>query len=221
MTFARQTVYDLVKNLKANGVIRSEKIAHVMKLVDRANYCLNPGNAYLDCPQPIGYNATISAPHMHAYAMEYLSSVLTEGAKVLDVGSGSGYLTACFAHLVGPTGKVIGIEHVPELVKNSIENIKSDNPNLIQSGQVKIVAGDGRKGYAEEAPYDCIHVGAYAPTIPVALLDQLKPNGKMFIPTGSPCYVQIVEKDAFGNISQHPGIPVSYVPLTSIENQVY
>jgi protein-L-isoaspartate(D-aspartate) O-methyltransferase len=157
---------------------------------------------------------------MHAYALEYLLPSLHPGAKVLDVGSGSGYLTACFAHLVGPTGKVIGLEHVPELVEQSIKNISIDDSNLITSGVVKIIQGDGREGCRLEGPFDVIHVGAYAPTIPEALLEQLRPHGRMFIPTGIPSHVQIIEKDGFGNISKHPHIPVAYVPLTSLENQL-
>ena len=54
------------------------------------------GSAYADCPERIGFNATISAPHMHAYCLEWLAPNLVPGAKVLDVGCGSGFLTACF-----------------------------------------------------------------------------------------------------------------------------
>ncbi len=70
-----------------------------MRRVDRKNYC--PHNSYMDAPQSIGYNATISAPHMHAHALELLKDHLYDGAVALDVGSGTGYLTACMAHMVG------------------------------------------------------------------------------------------------------------------------
>lgn len=62
---------------------------------------------------------------MHAYALEILKDQLVEGAKVLDVGSGTGYLTACFASMVGGSGKTIGIEHIDELAKKSIKNIQN------------------------------------------------------------------------------------------------
>lgn len=62
---------------------------------------------------------------MHAYALEILKDQLVEGAKVLDVGSGTGYLTACFAEMVGSSGKAIGIEHIDELAKKSIKNIQN------------------------------------------------------------------------------------------------
>lgn len=81
-----------------------------MLAVDRGDFCsVAP---YADTPQSIGHNATISAPHMHAHALELLRDQLHPGARVLDVGSGSGYLAACMALMVGPTGHVVGIEHI-------------------------------------------------------------------------------------------------------------
>jgi protein-L-isoaspartate(D-aspartate) O-methyltransferase len=67
--------------------------------------------------QYIGQGATISAPHMHAAALEHLIDVIREDSHVLDVGSGSGYLATCFAKLIGPTGRVIGIDHIDKLGK--------------------------------------------------------------------------------------------------------
>ncbi|MED6285102.1 Protein-L-isoaspartate(D-aspartate) O-methyltransferase [Characodon lateralis] len=98
---------------------------------------------YADSPQTIGYRATISAPHMHAHALELLSDKLVEGASALDVGSGSGYLTACFARMTGPSGRVVGIEHINELVQMSIKNVQSDDPELLSSGRVRFVCESG------------------------------------------------------------------------------
>nr|KAG5694593.1 hypothetical protein BaRGS_015006 [Batillaria attramentaria] len=140
-----------------------------MKMVDRANFC--KFNAYTDSPQSIGYAVTISAPHMHAHALELLSpNISTRVATALDVGSGSGYLTACMALLVGETGKAVGIDHVDELVQDSIVNVKKAalTAQLLEKGQLKFVMGDGRLGYAMDGPYDAIHVGAAAPTLPEA-----------------------------------------------------
>lgn len=68
----------------------------------------------------------------------------------------------------------VGIDHIPELVEISKQNVLKDNPDLLNSGQVVLVSGDGRQGYPEQAPYDAIHVGAAAPTLPQPLIDQLK-----------------------------------------------
>lgn len=110
-----------------------------MLRVNRAFYCDSSPTPYKDWPHPIGFNATISAPHMHAHALEELKDKLVDGAKVLDVGSGSGYLTSCMAHMVGSKGIVYGVEHVKELVSQSMLNIRKDCPELISSGRVKLL----------------------------------------------------------------------------------
>ena len=63
--------------------------------------------------------------------------------------SGSGYLTACMAEMVGNSGKVIGIDHIPELVEKSRQNMKRGNADLLESRRVLLVTGDGRQGYAD------------------------------------------------------------------------
>ncbi|NXX69799.1 PIMT methyltransferase, partial [Spizella passerina] len=98
---------------------------------------------YMDSPQSIGESLLakplLPAGHRHAHALELLKDQLVEGAKALDVGSGSGYLTACFARMTGPTGKAVGVEHIKELVHESIRNVQEDDPTLLSSGRVKLV----------------------------------------------------------------------------------
>lgn len=74
----------------------------------------------------------------------------------LDIGSGSGYLTACMAEMVGPEGKVVGVEHISELVDMSERNVAKNKNQLLESGRVKFVVADGRLGYAKDGPYDCM-----------------------------------------------------------------
>lgn len=87
-----------------------------MRTVDRGDFYQSNVSVYDDTPQCIGYNATISAPHMHAYCLEQLQDLLVPNAHVLDVGSGSGYLLAAFYEMTDKQGKIYGIEHIPELV---------------------------------------------------------------------------------------------------------
>ena len=90
----------------------------------------------------------------------------------MDVGSGSGYLTACFAHMLGETGQVIGIDHIQQLVDWSQSNVQKNHADLLTSQRVKLVAGDGRLGYAQGGPYHAIHVGAAAKTLPQSVSEQ-------------------------------------------------
>ena len=96
--------------------------------------------------------------------------------RALDVGSGTGYLTACMAIMVGERGRVIGIEHIPELVELSVKNVRRSHSSLLTSGRMRLIVGDGRKGYPEAGPYNAIHVGAAAHVLPQDLLAQLAPG---------------------------------------------
>lgn len=124
-----------------------------MLQVDRANYVAQRARsmAYQDSPQTIGYNATISAPHMHAHVAELLLPYLLPGSSALDVGSGSGYMLSVFHHLTNADranrGHIVGIEHIPQLTDISLENMQRDGlSDEIQSKRIAVVTGDGRKG---------------------------------------------------------------------------
>ncbi|KAL2933700.1 Protein-L-isoaspartate O-methyltransferase [Bienertia sinuspersici] len=212
----------MADQLRRCGVFSSERVAEVMEAIDRGLFVPSGTAAYVDSPMPIGHNATISAPHMHAMCLELLKDKLQPGMHALDVGSGTGYLTACFAMMVGPEGRAVGIEHIPELVTWSVENIKkSVAAPLMEKGSLSVNVGDGRLGYPEAAPYDAIHVGAAAPEIPKALLDQLKPGGRLVIPVGTFFQdLQVIDKREDGSISTRTETSVRYVPLTSREQQL-
>jgi len=213
---------DLVENMYRAHLIKSASCLEAMKKVDRAHFA--PKNAYSDAPQSIGYNATISAPHMHAHACEEMSGFLKPGASILDVGSGSGYLVAVIAHLIQPHGKVVGIEHIQELVDLSIANLRKDpiHSRWLDDGTITIVKGDGRLGNEGTAPYDAIHVGAAAKSIHEPLVEQLKSPGRLFIPvddyhngrSGGGQHIWHVTKDEKGEVTREKKYGVFYVPLT-------
>ncbi|XP_053980740.1 protein-L-isoaspartate(D-aspartate) O-methyltransferase-like [Hylaeus volcanicus] len=219
------TNQEMVAKLKEAGLIATGTAEAAMIAVDRARYC-HEANPYLDQPRRIGYNVTISAPHMHAYALSILSDQLFDGAKALDVGSGSGYLSACMAFMVGPRGRVIGIDHIPELIEMSTKNVSEDCPHFIKEGRVKFIVGDGRLGHGAEGPYNAIHVGAAAETLPQQLIDQLAPGGRLVCPVvsieGFQRFQDLVQvdKDADGTVTKKKLMHVSYVPLTDPATQL-
>ncbi|KAJ7600600.1 protein-L-isoaspartate O-methyltransferase [Mycena floridula] len=215
---------ELVANLTKNGILNSNRVAEAMLKVDRKNYVLDKFDAYDDSPQTIGHGATISAPHMHAYAAEHLLPFLNPGSKVLDVGSGSGYLAAVLYYLVSSDekpGEVHCIEHIPELVDWSVQNLNRDGlSKAVEDKSISVHLGDGRQGFASGGPYDAIHVGAAAPILPKSLVEQLARPGRMFIPVGNSVQSIVqVDKDAEGNVTQKEMMGVRYVPLTDREAQ--
>jgi protein-L-isoaspartate(D-aspartate) O-methyltransferase len=173
---------------------------------------------------------------MHCHACEYLIDYLQPGSRVLDIGSGSGYLTHVLANLVtgrpgtSAPGQVIGIDHIPELVDLARSNMnKSEQGRQLQeSGQVKFITADGRLGWKENAPYDAIHVGAAAEELHPVLVEQLRAPGRLFIPVesenngihlsslgfGGGQYIWVVDKKADGTVHKEKVFQVSYVPLT-------
>ncbi|XP_043249608.1 protein-L-isoaspartate(D-aspartate) O-methyltransferase-like [Colletes gigas] len=218
------TNQEMVEKLKEAGILTTDKTVETMLAVDRAKYFHGP-DPYLDRPRKIGFNVTISAPHMHAYALSILSDQLCDNAKALDVGSGSGYLSACMAYMVGPNGRVVGIDHIPELVEMATKNVREDFPHFFKEGRIKFVVGDGRLGYAADGPYNAIHVGAAASTLPQKLIDQLAPGGRLVCPVVIGGFQRLqhllqVDKNADGTVTQKKLMDVSYVPLTDSATQL-
>lgn len=117
---------------------------------------------------------------MHASACESLLPYLNPGARVLDVGSGSGYLTHVLANLAGPEGRVVGVDHIQGLIDLATANTKksAEGKEMLEKGQLKYIKADGRKGWPEDAPYDAIHVGAAALEAHSDLINQLKAPGR-------------------------------------------
>ncbi len=161
----------LVENLWRNRLITQPAVKEAFLRVDRAHYA--PSAPYEDRPQSIGHSATISAPHMHASAAESLlpfllpfkaeagagaagAGVVVVGRpnrprRVLDIGSGSGYLTHVLAELAGADGVVVGIEHIRELRELGERNMRksAEGRALLESGRVRFRVGDGRRGWSE------------------------------------------------------------------------
>ncbi|SGY48341.1 BQ5605_C001g00643 [Microbotryum silenes-dioicae] len=188
------------------------------------------GRGRLTLASPRNAGATISAPHMHAHAVENLEGLLQPGASVLDVvfsiGCGSGYLIAIFHALVGPSGLVVGIDHIPQLTSLARTNLLKapSTSSALTAGSIKLVPADGRRGAPSEVfpseGFDCIHVGAASPVWPTELVKQLKSPGRMFVPIGEDEQeVFQIDKDRNGEVSSQKLFGVRYVPLTDRDKQ--
>ena len=157
-----------------------------------------------DHPLPIGHGQTSSQPSTVARMLRMLE--VPVGARVLDVGSGSGWTTALLAHLVGPTGSVLGVELEPELAARGARNLAAPD-----QGWARIVqARPGVLGVPEEGPYDRILVSAEARELPTALVEQLVEGGRMVAPVA--WGLDVVQRTADGvTITRHEGY--RFVPL--------
>src|SRR3990167_4740201 len=134
--------------------------------------------AYNDMPLPLLRGKTISQPTtvmIMTHALE-----LQPGEKVFEIGTGSGYQAAIIAKIIGPKGKVITTEVVPELVHFAKQNLKKAGIK-----NIFVYEEDGSKGIPSEAPFDKIIITAACKEFPKELLDQLKPNGVIIGPVGN------------------------------------
>lgn len=162
--------------------------------------------AYDNGPLPIGHGQTISQPYIVALMTDLLQ--LEPEHCVLEIGTGSGYQTAVLAQLAR---KVFTMELVTELGEASVQRLRRLNYTNIEYR-----AGNGYQGWPEHAPYDAIIVTAAAPHIPQALIDQLKPGGRLVLPVGLPYMHQelvLVTRDEQGETRRREILGVSFVPL--------
>lgn len=176
---------DLVKKLLDQGYIKTDRVQKAMLKVPREEF-LPPESrpyAYIDQPLPIGKGQTISAPHMVAIICEKLD--LTEGMKVLEIGTGYGYNAAVVAECIGPEGHLYTIERLDSLAEKAEDNLKRTGFD-----NITVILGDGTLGYHDKAPYDRIYGTASAPKVPGTLKKQLKIGGRLLIPIGSDNFFQ-------------------------------
>jgi protein-L-isoaspartate(D-aspartate) O-methyltransferase len=163
--------------------------------------------AYDNGPLPIGHGQTISQPYIVALMTDLLDP--RPGDVVLEVGTGSGYQAAVLARLVS---RVFTVEIIEPLSRSAVERLRG-----LGYTSVEARVGDGYFGWPEHAPYDGIVVTAAAPSVPPALVEQLRPGARLVIPVGEPHLYQVlrlVEKGADGRVRARDVLSVAFVPLT-------
>jgi protein-L-isoaspartate(D-aspartate) O-methyltransferase len=165
---------ELIELLRSKG-IKNERVLEAMMKVERHRFVMPTfiDSSYLDQALPIGNGQTISQPYTVAFMSQALE--VRDGAKVLEIGTGSGYQAAVLAEM---GCRVFTIErHMP---------LHLESRKLLQSLGYRIAtrSGDGTVGWSEYAPYDGIIVTAAAPSVPEPLLRQLADGGRLVIPVG-------------------------------------
>lgn len=163
--------------------------------------------AYQNTALPIGFRQTISQPYVVALMTDLLEP--KPGDVILEIGTGSGYQAAILASLVR---HVYSLEIIEELAAQAGERL-----GRLGLCNVEVRVGNGHFGWPEHAPFDSIVVTAAAPSIPPALIEQLKPGGKLVIPVGNRHSSQdltVVRKSETSAIEERSVLPVIFVPLT-------
>lgn len=197
---------EMVRTQLAARGIRDVRVLDAMRNVPRHEFVPETfrQDAYGDHPLPIGEGQTISQPYIVAAMLEHLALQATD--RVLEVGTGSGYVAALLSLLCA---EVYSVERHVELAASGESTL-----HRLEYGNVKIRVGDGREGWAEHAPFDAILVSAATPEMPPALFAQLREGGRMMVPIGPPFSqeLQLIRK-----VSGQPKVKIlegcRFVPL--------
>lgn len=196
----------MVQQLRAYGS-KDERVLKAMTTVWRHKFIpeeyLGVAPPYGNHPCHIGYNQTISQPYIVAYMTEKLN--IQTGEKVLEIGTGSGYQAAILAEL---GAKVYSIEIIPELANHARKALTTEGYE-----QVKVLTGDGYKGWPEHSPFDAIIVTCAPEDIPQALVNQLKEGGRMILPLGVYMQRLVILRKKSGRIEKIDDLPVRFVPM--------
>jgi protein-L-isoaspartate(D-aspartate) O-methyltransferase len=165
----------LIETIRERGISDLE-VLRVFDLVPRHLFvpAAVEHRAYEDAPVPIGFGQTASQPSLQALYLQVLK--LQPNDRVLEIGTGSGYQTALLALLAGHVYSVERIRELSLRARTALDSMRFTN--------IALLVGDGTIGWSKYAPYDAILVGAAAPGVPQALLDQLAPGGRLLIPVG-------------------------------------
>ena len=193
------------QQIAARGVV-DPAVLEAMRVVLRHRFVPESlaTRAYADAPLPIGHDQTISQPYIVAYMTEALR--LGNSARVLEVGTGSGYQAAVLAEVAA---EVFTIEIVPELAGRSatlLDQLGYEN--------VRVRQGDGYRGWPDEAPFDGILVAAAPDHIPPNLVDQLAVGARLVVPVGEYSQAMTIVTKTTDATTVETTIPVRFVPMT-------
>ncbi len=204
----------LIQQLIDQGHLKTKRIIRAFKKIKRRDFVLKElqGEAEENYALSIGHGGTISQPLTVVFMIELLDP--QPGQKILDIGSGSGWVTALLAEIVGENGQVFALERIPELKEFGEKN--TSKYNFVSSGRAIFITGDGYKGLPDKVPFDRIHVAAAVDNVPEELLKQLTIGGKLVIPEGVDLQdIVLIERIAENEYKRKSFSGFVFVPLIS------
>eukprot|EP00884_Botryococcus_braunii_P022569 jgi/Botrbrau1/8997/Bobra.0148s0100.1 len=215
---------ELLKTLKKFELLETKRVENVMKSVDRRKFLPEVGAnlVYRDAPFYIEDGQRISAPGVHAQMLELISPFLPDKGCALDIGTGTGYVTACLRELVGRNGRVVGVECLNSMADRTRGALEEWMEGVLEDGTIQLFTGNALEGYPiidcidvydtlrtgcteglqmileRWGPYDAIHVGALATTdASSTFVKLLKPGGRLVTPESDPERRKIIFDNAY------------------------
>jgi protein-L-isoaspartate(D-aspartate) O-methyltransferase len=184
----------------------SKRVLDAMADVPREQFCLpeDEGRAYSNTSLPIGYGQSLVAPYLQAYMLSALN--LKSSDNVLEVGTGSGYLTAVLSKLARQVYTIEIVEPLARSAQKTLARLGCKNSHC--------KSGDGYLGWPDKGPFQAIIITAGAPNIPKPLLDQLAIGGRLVLPIGEQSQVVTKVVRTANGIKEEKLIPAYFAPMT-------
>ena len=204
----RKARANMVSSQIASRGIKDKSTLEAMRTIPRHLFVPEEiaSQAYRDRPLPIGHGQTISQPYIVAFMTEVVKP--KSHFKVLEIGTGSGYQAAVLSQIVDTVYTIEIVDALYQQAKKRLKDLHYDN--------IQVKSGDGYYGWESKGPFDAIVVTAAAEFIPPPLISQLKEDGKMIIPVGTPFATQqlllVTKKE--GKVKTNNLMFVRFVPFT-------
>lgn len=202
---------DLIQDIKNQGILKSKNIQNALNKIDRINFVPEKQKnfAYMDIPLEIAENQTISQPSTVVFMLELLR--INIGNRILDIGAGSGWVSALMAYLTGYMGDIYAYEINKKVGEIGSKNIKNQKINTVH-----YFIENASKAWDKNSPYDRIYSGASFESIPESLLQNLKNGGVIIAPLRDGNIVKIT-KNSQKNFNTESFSGFSFVPFINLE----
>ena len=221
---------NFVKTCQARCKSTNPNVLNVLQSIDRAEFVIESSfnHAYLDTALSIGWNTTISAPHMHMYTLNYIANFIKNfkicNFKAIDIGSGGGFMTLALSKLLGPYSEATALDHISDIIDFAKSNISKSHAHYIETKRIQFICGDALSPSSYlDGPYHIIHVGAACTKVPELLINLLLPGGMIWIPVGpknEAKKIMVIIKKENGEIKKESLIDVSYSEMQTVEEQM-